>query len=266
MTPLSASHTRRAYTKTTGKPEFIQVGLKYETAHFALNEAAERSRAGLLKVNHREADIIGNVNCIFRPVEERWTQRLMYRAQWFYEEQPFPALQCIYPDLENRFPWEQGFDASWRQRQALLFAGVEWTDAEWDLWIANDRTTTLGSWKWPDPPHTMACVRSAVAKKCGTCSRRLPRQRGRRMAVSRQNNGRGALLDLPASCCRSRRVPQRNRRPPAGLARVAGVHRRALGARVAHADGRRREILTLGEPKRKAAVAIAMLNKHNGET
>ena len=68
------------------------------------------------------------------------------------------------PIWRNRFPWEQGFDASWRQRQALLFAGVEWTDAEWDLWIANDRTTTLGSWKWPDPTHTMAFVRSAVAK------------------------------------------------------------------------------------------------------
>lgn len=148
----------------TGQPEIIQVGLKMETAHYALNETVMRLRTGLLEMNQRESEIVGQVDCIFRPAEERWMQRLMYRAQWYYRDQPFPALQCVYPDLENRFPWEEGFDVRWRRRQALLFEGAAWTDVEEDLWAANDPDGPKTDWKWPDPPDTMAYVREAIAE------------------------------------------------------------------------------------------------------
>lgn len=156
------SYTVGVY-ETTGKPEIVQVGLLEKTAHYALNEAAERSRAGTLTIDQRESEIIGKVDCIFRSVEERWIQQLMYRAQWFYNDLPFPAMQCIYPDLENRFPWEAGFDESWRKRQALLFEGVEWTGVEKDLWAANDPDSILSRWKWLEAPHTQAYVRESVA-------------------------------------------------------------------------------------------------------
>jgi hypothetical protein len=158
------SYTVGVY-EATGQPEIIEVGLRKETAHYALNEAARRMRAGELKNNRREAEIIGKVDCIFRPVENRWIQQLMYRAQWFYNDLPFPAVQCIYPDLENRFPWEEGFDSSWRSRQALLFDGVEWTRGEEDLWAANDPNSSLSKWQWPIPPHTRAFVRESIANQ-----------------------------------------------------------------------------------------------------
>jgi hypothetical protein len=159
---LGFSYTVGVY-ETTGQPEIIEVGLRKDTAHYALNEAARRMRAGVLKINRREAEIIDKVACIFRPTEERWIQQLMYRAQWFYNDLPFPAMQCIYPDLENRFPWEEGFDSAWRPRQALLFDGVEWTGVERDLWAANDPNSSLSKWKWPDPPDTGAYVRESIA-------------------------------------------------------------------------------------------------------
>lgn len=156
------SYTIGVY-ETTGQPEIIEVGLKRDTAHYALNEAARRMRAGDLKIDRREAEIISKVDCVFQPIEERWIQQLMYRAQWFYNDLPFPAVQCVYPDLENRFPWEEGFDPSWRQRQALLFANVEWSDVEKSLWAANDPGGSFHDWKWPVSPHTRAFVRESIA-------------------------------------------------------------------------------------------------------
>jgi hypothetical protein len=156
------SYTVGVY-EATGQPEIIEVGLRKDTAHYALNEAARRMRAGELKINQREAEIISNVDCVFRPIEDRWIQQLMYRAQWFYNDLPFPAVQCIYPDIENRFPWEEDFDSSWRPRQALLFDGAEWTRVEGDLWAANDPNSSLSKWKWSDPPHTHAFVPKSIA-------------------------------------------------------------------------------------------------------
>ena len=67
----------------------------------------------------------------------------MGHAVWFYGEDNFPAVQCIYPDLENRFPWEPNFDASWRERQALLFASALSSRVEMDFWSANDPQSSL---------------------------------------------------------------------------------------------------------------------------
>jgi hypothetical protein len=141
--------------ETAKQPEIIVVGLKPDAAHSILNECARRLRAGARFTNgHRETDLLSNVECEFREVEQRWLIQLMGYSVWFYGEDNFPALQCIYPDLENRFPWEPNFDSGWRERQALLFANPPSSRVETDFWSANDPQSSLHDWSFSDPPHT----------------------------------------------------------------------------------------------------------------
>jgi hypothetical protein len=42
-------------------------------------------------------------------------------ALWFYEEDPFPLLQCFWSDEEGRFPWEEGCSEYAREAQPLLY-------------------------------------------------------------------------------------------------------------------------------------------------
>ena len=57
---------------TCGKPEIITVGLPPETAHFALNEAANLMRASADLTKGRHLDIVGRVEREFRPVDQKW--------------------------------------------------------------------------------------------------------------------------------------------------------------------------------------------------
>jgi hypothetical protein len=75
-------------------------------------------------------------------------------AVWFYGGDDFQALQCVYPDLTNRFPWEEGFNNDWRSRQPLLFPHPLSPNVEQDFWAANDPESSLHNWKFSEPPHT----------------------------------------------------------------------------------------------------------------
>jgi Domain of unknown function (DUF4262) len=141
--------------ETVRQPEIIVVGLKPEAAHSVLNDCAGRLKGGArFEDGQREKELLTNVECEFRKVDRRWLRQLMGYAVWFYGDDDFPAVQCIYPDLNNHFPWEEGFDSSWRNRQALLFGNLTSSRVETDLWAANDPESSLFSWKFPDPPHT----------------------------------------------------------------------------------------------------------------
>ena len=91
------------------------MGLHNETALFLLNEAARQLRQGtdLAKGRHRE--MVGEVECEFRPVDPKWIGHLMGWAVWYNGGTDFPVLQAVYPDRENRFPEEAGFDEAFRQ-------------------------------------------------------------------------------------------------------------------------------------------------------
>ena len=137
------------------QPEIVAVGLRDGLAHSVLNEVARRFEGGArFKEGHRESELIENVECEFRAVEKRWLLQLMGYAIWFYGDDNFPAMQCIYPDLKNRFPWERGFDSSWRNRQPHLFQSSQSTNVERDFWAINDPESSLFNWKFPVPPNT----------------------------------------------------------------------------------------------------------------
>jgi Domain of unknown function (DUF4262) len=137
---------------TAGKPEIITVGLPPETAHFAVNEAAKLLRAGVDITRGRHRDVIGEVECEFRPVGRKWVEHLMGWALWYYDRGDFPVLQAVYPDLENRFPEDEGFNQEFEQ--PLMQPTAPMTRAEEDFWASADPASSLFKWKFPDPPHT----------------------------------------------------------------------------------------------------------------
>lgn len=145
---------------TCGGPEILTVGLLAKTAQFAINAAVALVRSGVDLTLGRHADLVGEVECVFRPVEPRWVAHLMPWAGWYYEGSDFPVLQAIYPDLENRFPWEPGFDPAFAQ--PLMQAGAPATHVEDTFWASADPDSVLFDWKFEDGPHTQAFLSTAV--------------------------------------------------------------------------------------------------------
>ena len=63
------------------QPELIVVGRKQDLAHYFLNETARRMKQGLhLAGDHGEKDLLENVECEFKKVEQRWAQQVMEYA------------------------------------------------------------------------------------------------------------------------------------------------------------------------------------------
>ncbi len=145
---------------TSGKPEIITVGLLPETAHFALNKAAKLLGDGIDITKGRHHDLIGEVDCEFRPVDPKWIEHLMGWALWYYDGDEFPVLQIVYPDLQNRFPEDEGFDKSFEQ--PLMQSDAPMTKIENDFWASADPKSSLFDWKFPDDPHTRVFLSETV--------------------------------------------------------------------------------------------------------
>lgn len=145
---------------TCGKPELITVGLLPETGHYALNQAVKLLRAGVDLTKGRHRELVGEVECEFHPVDPKWIRQLMGWAVWYYDGADFPALQLVYPDLENRFPQDEGFDTKFEQ--PLMQPGAPMTRVEDDFWASTDPKSSLFKWKFPDDPHTRAFLSETV--------------------------------------------------------------------------------------------------------
>jgi hypothetical protein len=104
--------------------------------------------------------LIGNVDCEFRPVDPKWMKPLFGWAIWDYGGTDFPVLQAIYPDLQNRFPGEPGFDEAFLQ--PLLQPDAPVTVVEEDFLASTDPDSSLFDWKFEDGPHTRVFLSEAV--------------------------------------------------------------------------------------------------------
>jgi len=145
---------------TTGQAELITIGLLDETAHVLLNSAGKELRKGTNLAEGRHRELIGEVECEFRPVDPKWIRHLMGWAVWYNNGDDFPVLQAVYPDRENRFPEEEGFTEYFRQ--PLLQPDTPRTRIEEDFWASADPDSSLFNWRFPDPSHTMVFLSKTV--------------------------------------------------------------------------------------------------------
>lgn len=109
--------------RLTGKPELIVFGLPKEVAHFVVNEYGERLRAGaeLSPRSYHDGFLEGHSVTFIEASAPDRDQEYTTWASWFYDRQPFPVLQLVYPDSQTgAFPWQQGYREEWRWHQPLL--------------------------------------------------------------------------------------------------------------------------------------------------
>lgn len=102
-------------------PEIICFGLPINTLHRLLNDAGElvrnEQRPALATDNY---EILDKVPVQFRAVDESNISDYFGYGQWFYQYQPFSAVQLIWPDKAGVFPWQPEFDKEYEYDQPLL--------------------------------------------------------------------------------------------------------------------------------------------------
>ncbi len=103
-------------------PEVVVFGLDGDLMHSVINSIGDEIRAGkIFAVDGEYPDLIEAYSCTFKQVSPRWYHDFLGYANWFYKSQNYPALQCIWPDRNSRYPWEPEFNLSWLWAQPLLF-------------------------------------------------------------------------------------------------------------------------------------------------
>ena len=81
-------------------------------------------------------------------------------ALWYYDGDEFPVIQTVYPDMQNRFPEDEGFDKSFEQ--PLMQSDAPMTRAENDFWASAYPKSSFLNWKFPDGPHARAFLSETV--------------------------------------------------------------------------------------------------------
>ena len=103
-------------------PEVVVFGLNGDLLHSVINSIGEDVRAGKrFEVDGKYPDLIEEYSCTFKPVNPVWYYAFLGYANWFYENQDYPVVQCIWPDRNGRYPWEKEFNPNWLWAQPLLF-------------------------------------------------------------------------------------------------------------------------------------------------
>jgi hypothetical protein len=103
-------------------PELVVFGLSRDVSHDLLNHAGDEIRAGRpFVVDEKSAELLERVPCIFKPVAPLWHHPLFGWNNWFYRDEEYAVLQCIWPDHDQNWPWDEAFRPDWRWAQPLLW-------------------------------------------------------------------------------------------------------------------------------------------------
>lgn len=107
--------------ETYGHPELVIFGLEMHKAHGVIASCRERIQEGAaLEAGQVRTDVLIGYSVAVLPVEQCFYSDYLGSAIGFYDGFDFPALQLVWPDKNNRFPWEPEFDESLAHLQVLL--------------------------------------------------------------------------------------------------------------------------------------------------
>jgi hypothetical protein len=108
-------------SKNFGHPEVILFGLGIEAMHGIINLIGEEVRQGRrFSESQAASGIIEGFDLNFRPVSHDHYSEYLGTASSYYKGTDYPALQCVWPDRQGRFPWDTGFPESLRALQPSL--------------------------------------------------------------------------------------------------------------------------------------------------
>jgi hypothetical protein len=113
--------------RSFGHPEVIVFGLPVPVLHRIINAVGEAVRSGE-RFGHLDesGDVLDGYNVAFRTVERRHYADYLGYARWFYRGDDFPALECVWPDAQHRYPWHPELPAALAQRQPVLSDDTSW--------------------------------------------------------------------------------------------------------------------------------------------
>jgi len=114
-----------AYTvglwKNYNHPEIISFGLTIKTLHLILNDAGEIAKAGQkIEVGKNYDDFFENSDTQFLKVDNRNISDYFGQAISYYMTTDFPAIQLVWTDRNNKFPWDKDYEEEFEFRQPLL--------------------------------------------------------------------------------------------------------------------------------------------------
>jgi len=99
------------------------MGIPFEPSGRVLNAIGDYLMAGgEIDPERKYSEFVDDREVIFRRIAARHYRDYLGCAIWFYKHHllDFPALRCIWPDLDGRFPFEPGFDQRFASRQTDL--------------------------------------------------------------------------------------------------------------------------------------------------
>ena len=101
---------------TLGHPELLMVGQKHKLMHIVLNNLGDDLRKGK-RFAHGDTstDIVDDFTCAFVAVAKENYREWLGFARWYYRGNDFDALQIVWPDQQDRLPWDEGV-ADWMAR------------------------------------------------------------------------------------------------------------------------------------------------------
>jgi len=107
-------------------PEIISFGLAVKTLHTVINDVADLVRGGqIIKTGKNYPDIFSNGRAEFLNVDKRNLTDYFGYAIDFNNSREFPALQLVWTDQNNKFPWENDFEEEFIYKQPLLDRNAE---------------------------------------------------------------------------------------------------------------------------------------------
>src|SRR5947199_6255865 len=93
-----------------GHPEVILLGLPFQSCMDVVSVIGTQVKAGVsYEAGGQHADILQDpYECVFREVDPSHYRDHVGYALWFYDGDPFPLLQCFWPDKQGYYPWNDG--------------------------------------------------------------------------------------------------------------------------------------------------------------
>jgi hypothetical protein len=103
-------------------PEVIVVGLDYKLAQIMLNNLhiSIRDEEKTYADGTAATDILAGYVCFFKTVKRDSYGDWFAADRWFYAGADFPAVQLLWPNTSNVYPWESEADDFLRWSQPIL--------------------------------------------------------------------------------------------------------------------------------------------------
>jgi hypothetical protein len=108
-------------TESYNHPEIICFGLPDDLGHAIINDIAQLVKKGnTLEVGKVYTEIFNESRATFLKVDKGNVEDYFGAALNFYGDKNFDALQLIWTDRNDRFPWEEHFEEAFLFKQPLL--------------------------------------------------------------------------------------------------------------------------------------------------